>query len=60
MEDSKFKRYVAHCWRVLRITKKPDREEYKTIVKASALGIAIIGFVGFILALIRNILFPPF
>lgn len=39
------------------ITKKPDKEEYKTIVKATALGIAVIGIIGFILQLANQIIF---
>lgn len=39
------------------ITKKPDRVEYKTIVKASGLGIAIIGVIGFLLQLFNQLLF---
>ncbi|HIH14073.1 MAG TPA: protein translocase SEC61 complex subunit gamma [Nanoarchaeota archaeon] len=42
--------------RVIQITKKPDIEEFKTTVKASALGIAIIGAVGFIIAIIAQLL----
>jgi len=42
--------------RVLLITKKPDMEEFKTTVKASALGITIIGVVGFIIAIIAQLL----
>lgn len=52
----KIKRYLNHCWRVLKITKKPDKEEFKTIVKASGLGIAVIGFIGFVLQMINQIL----
>ena len=37
--------------RVLRITKKPDMTEYKTIVKVSGLGIALIGAIGFLIQL---------
>lgn len=57
MNVNEFKNYVNHCWRVLQITKKPNKEEYKTIVKASALGIAMIGLLGFILQLGNQILF---
>ncbi len=53
---SKFGRYVNHCWRVLKITKKPDKFEYKTVVRASGLGIAVIGFIGFILSLVSQLL----
>ena len=33
--------------RVLKITKKPDSTEFKTVVKISGLGIIIIGVIGF-------------
>ena len=44
------------CRIVLRVLKKPTSEEFKTIVKVSGLGIAIIGFIGFIVTLIRQLL----
>ncbi|MEK6808906.1 MAG: protein translocase SEC61 complex subunit gamma [Nanoarchaeota archaeon] len=46
---SKVKSFVIECKRVLQLTKKPNRDEFKTIVKASAIGIAIIGILGFII-----------
>lgn len=42
--------------RVLQITKKPDTEEFKTTVKASALGMTVIGVVGFIIAIIVQLI----
>jgi len=42
----------AEYGRILKVTKKPDSAEFKAIVKASGLGIAIIGIVGFIVAII--------
>ncbi|MBD3262843.1 protein translocase SEC61 complex subunit gamma [Candidatus Woesearchaeota archaeon] len=42
--------------RVLKITKKPSSEEFKAIVKASGLGIIIIGFIGFIIHMITQAL----
>ncbi len=45
----KFKSFLIECRRVLSVTKKPNREEYTTIVKVSALGIAIIGAIGFLI-----------
>ena len=38
--------------RVLKITKKPDMEEFQTIVKITGLGIIIIGFIGFLINMI--------
>ncbi len=57
MDTYKIKSYINHCIRVLKITKKPDKEEYKVIVKVSGLGIAIIGGMGFILSLVNQLLF---
>lgn len=51
----RLKRFYGECVRVLRITKKPDGMEYKTIVKVSGLGIAIIGLIGFIITMIRQL-----
>ena len=53
----KFKSFIVECRRVLTITKKPTMFEYKTIVKASAIGMAIIGLVGFIVTMIKQLLF---
>lgn len=52
-EDRSFKakarRFIIQCARVLKITKKPDMDEFKTLVKVSGLGIAVIGTIGFFL-----------
>lgn len=54
---SKLKGFVKECKRVLKITKKPGKEEYKTIVKMSGLGILIIGFIGFVISLMKQLFF---
>ena len=45
----RLKGFVHECTRVLRITKKPTGIEFKTIVKASGLGMALIGLIGFLI-----------
>jgi protein transport protein SEC61 subunit gamma-like protein len=35
--------------RVLKLTKKPSREEFLTIAKVAGLGILVIGFLGFLI-----------
>lgn len=52
----KLKSFVIECKRVLKVTKKPDAEEFKTIVKISALGMLVIGAIGFILFVFRELL----
>jgi len=54
----RFKRFINESIRVLRITRKPSREEFKTIVKVSGLGIVIIGLLGFIITMAKQLLFP--
>ncbi len=53
----KFKSFINECIRVLRVTKRPDKAEFTTIVKVSGLGILIIGLVGFIIQMIRTLFF---
>ena len=48
---AKLKRFYEECKRVWRITKRPDSEEFKTIVKVSAIGILVLGFIGFLVVL---------
>jgi protein transport protein SEC61 subunit gamma-like protein len=54
---SKFKSFLKECKRVLSITKKPDKEEYLSIVKITGIGILAIGLIGFIINLIIKNLF---
>jgi protein transport protein SEC61 subunit gamma-like protein len=43
----KIKHFIKECIRVLRVTRKPSKEEFKSIVKVTSLGILIIGIIGF-------------
>ncbi len=52
----KLKRFIVECKRVLRITKKPDSYEFKSIVKVSALGMLVIGGIGFIMTMLWDVL----
>jgi len=54
---SRFKSFVIECKRVFRVTKKPSNLEFKTIVKASGLGIIIIGLIGFMIHMIKQLFF---
>lgn len=50
------KTFIKECRRVLKLTKKPTSEEFKTIVKVSALGMAVIGFIGFLVQILKELL----
>ena len=54
---TKFKGFVRECIRVLKVTKKPTKEEFWTTSKVAGLGILIIGLIGFIVHLVRVLLF---
>ena len=43
--------FWKQCKRVLKVAKKPDREEYFDFAKVTAIGIAIIGVIGFIIVI---------
>jgi len=47
----KLKRFYKQCKRVWMIMKKPSRKEFETISKVSAIGIALIGLLGFIISI---------
>jgi len=53
----KIKTFILECIRVLRVTKKPTGYEFKTIVKVSALGMVLIGMLGFFIQMIKMIFF---
>jgi protein transport protein SEC61 subunit gamma and related proteins len=52
----KIKSTLNEWWRVLRVTKRPDATEFKTIVKVSGLGMMLIGALGFIIQMFRELL----
>ena len=53
----KVKRFVKETHRVMKITKKPSKQEWMTATKITALGTAVIGAVGFALFIIKQLLF---
>ena len=53
----KLKDFYRECVRVLTVTKKPDKYEFQTIVKAAGLGMAIIGLIGFIVQMVKVLFF---
>ena len=53
----KLRKFGRECIRVLKVTKKPDNTEFITTVKISGLGILVIGFIGFLIQLIKTLLF---
>ena len=53
---NKVKSFITEFHRVLKITKKPNADEYKKIVMVSGVGILVIGAIGFLLSVIFQII----
>ena len=53
----KIKTFIQESLRVLKVTKKPDAIEFKTIVKVSGLGNLIIGLLGFVVQMFKLLFF---
>ncbi len=50
------KDFLFKCRRVWQVIRKPTKEEFKVIAKVSAIGTLIIGFIGFVIAVIMTVL----
>tara|TARA_Y100000034_G_C6663649_1_gene291056 strand:- start:138 stop:326 length:189 start_codon:yes stop_codon:yes gene_type:complete len=53
---SKVRRFFKEIMRVLRITKKPDRQEFMSASKVTGLGIGVIGLIGFVIFMLKQLL----
>ncbi len=49
------KYFLLKCRRVWQVLKKPTKSEFEQITKVSAIGIGIIGLLGFLIALIMKL-----
>ena len=52
----KFKSFLVKCKRVWHTLKKPSRKEFEMIAKISAIGIAILGLLGFLVSIIIKLI----
>ena len=48
--------FIKQSKRVLKVARKPDREEYFNFAKVTAIGIVIIGVIGFVIVLLGQLL----
>ena len=51
---TKAKSFLIKCRRVWHILKKPTKKEFEQITKVSAIGIAILGLLGFLISMIMK------
>jgi len=54
-QPSKWRKFYKETMRVLRITKKPGRDEFLSLSKVTGLGITIVGIIGFVIFLLKQI-----
>jgi len=54
----KLKSFTAQCVRVWHLLRKPTKEEFITVSKISAIGLGLIGVLGFVIAIVMNFVFP--
>ena len=48
------KSFLKQCVRVWHLLKKPDKTEFTTIAKVSAIGLGLIGVIGFAISLVMG------
>jgi len=53
------KSFLLKCKRVWHTLKKPSKKEYVTIAKVSAIGIAILGILGFSISIVMSFFMQP-
>jgi len=52
----KTKSFLLKCKRVWQVLKKPTKKEFQLTAKVSAIGIALLGFFGYIVSLIMGVI----
>jgi len=51
---SKTKSFAIKCKRVWQALKKPTKQEFETITKVSAVGILVLGVLGFLISIVMK------
>jgi len=54
----KLNSFFSQCVRVWHLLRKPTSEEFKAVAKISAIGLGLIGLLGFAITLIMNFVYP--
>jgi len=51
----KIKDFIQDSKRIIKVSKKPNKDEYSTMIKITGIGIVIIGVIGFIIFLLFQV-----
>ena len=54
--EETFNKFIKDSKRVLKVARKPDLPEYIELAKISAMGVVIIGVIGFIIVLLGSLI----
>lgn len=46
-KGNKLKRFISNCKRVLKLTRKPNKDEFLGTLKITGIGVLIMGLIGF-------------
>ena len=49
-------KFVKDSKRVLKVSRRPDAQEYRELAKVSAIGVVIIGVMGFVIFLLGSLI----
>ena len=51
-----FNKFVKYAKRVLKVSRKPDRQEYLELAKVTSIGVVIVGAIGFVIVLLGSLI----
>jgi protein transport protein SEC61 subunit gamma-like protein len=51
-----FDKFIKDAKRVLKVSRKPGAEEYKDLAKISALGVVVVGGIGYIIVCLGSLI----
>ena len=54
--EERFNKFIKDSKRVLKVSRKPDGPEYRDLAKISALGVVIIGGIGYIIVCLGSVI----
>ncbi len=49
-------KFIKDSKRVLKVSRKPDKQEYFELAKISALGVLVVGVIGFVIVLLGSLI----
>ena len=51
-----FNKFVKDAKRVLKVSRKPDKQEYLELAKVTSIGVVIVGAIGFVIVLLGSLI----